>query len=353
MGIKTLYILIFTIFWAGLQKNTLANDITAEIRNSKILIGEQTEIIVNANDIAQQSVEFPSFDSLQTVIPGIEVLSFRDSSFSNGGRARIYTITSFDSADYIIPQLDVKINGKIYHTNELNLMVSSVEVDTANVSQIFDLKSPMEPAFSMSEWLLPLILSVICLLVSIVLTYVIIRIKDNKPIIRHIKLAPFIPPHTAAMNEIDKIKDEKLNDRSDTKTYYTRLTDTVRKYLYRRYGFPAMEMTTDEIVVELEKVNTPEAIEDLHHLFTTADLVKFAKGRPELSEDDKNLSNAIDYIQQTKKDEISEIKPQEIEFEDVHSKKTRLYLYAGIAITLTILIVTVIYLLNQIFMLNY
>ena len=64
------------------------------------------------------------------------------------------------------------------------------------------------------------------------LIYLIIRIRDNKPIIRKIKVEPKLPPHQAAMKEIERIKNEKVWQKGQPKAYYTELTDTPVSYTH-------------------------------------------------------------------------------------------------------------------------
>ena len=321
--------------------------VKAVLSRSKLKLGDQTELKVIVSSSMTSTVEFPSYDSLQSITPGVEV------STSSSERIRIYTITSFDTAVNNIPPIEIKVDKTTYSTKELPLKVLSVPIDTAEVEQIFDLKEPMEPSFDIHEWLLPFILSIITLIVSIILTYIIIRIKDNKPIIRRLKMNPYIPPHKAAMAEISKIKEESLSENVDSKTYYTKLTDALRRYMQGRYGINAMEMTTDEIIASIEKVNDPDAIHELNELFTTADLVKFAKVHPDISENDKNLLNAVNYIENTKKEEVKELPPREVVVVDIRSRKAKRVLYISITITLIILALTATYLIKQLYILNY
>lgn len=327
-------------------------NIQAEIGSSKIKLGEQTQIKVSVTSSTPSDIEFMSFDSLQTTGQGIEVLSQKDTAYSSI-KARVYTITSFDTATNGVPPIHLKIDGETYQTNELPLQVLNVPIDTTNVEKINDLKGSMEPAFDISEWIAPFYLSIILLCLGLLITYIIIRIKDNKPIIRRLKIQPYIPPHKAAMAEISKIRDEALWESGDSKDYYTRLTDVLRQYMQGRYGFNAMEMTTDEIIHSIENLNDPIEIRNLHALFTTADLVKFAKAHPNISENDKNLTNASNYIQSTKKEEVVEVSPKEVVVVDVRSQRAKQILYICIALTLIAMVFISFYLIKQILILNY
>ena len=83
------------------------------------------------------------------------------------------------------------------------------------------------------------------------------------------------------------------------KEYYTKLTDTLRRYIEERYGFSAMEMTSTEIIERLMQTDQ-QSLDELRQLFMTADLVKFAKYSTMINENDANLVSAIDFINQTK-----------------------------------------------------
>ena len=126
------------------------------------------------------------------------------------------------------------------------------------------------------------------------------RIRDNKPIIRKVKVEPKLPPHQLAMQEIERIKSEKVWQKGQSKEYYTELTDAIRTYIKNRFGFNALEMTSSEIIDKLLQMNDKDAISDLRSLFQTADLVKFAKHSPLMNENDANLISAIDFINETK-----------------------------------------------------
>ena len=111
----------------------------------------------------------------------------------------------------------------------------------------------------------------------------------------------------------------------NSKEYYTKLTDTLRKYIEERYGFNAMEMTSSEIIDRLMSTKDQKSLDELRQLFTTADLVKFAKYSTLINENDANLVNAIEFINQTKLENVpveEMVKPQLSE-EDQRSQRTR------------------------------
>jgi len=142
-------------------------------------------------------------------------------------------------------------------------------------------------------------LSVLMLVLILLVVYLYQRLKANKPIITHIKIVKRLLPHQKAMKEIEQIKADKMVTSENQKEYYTKLTDTLRRYIEERYGFSAMEMTSSEIIDRLMQTDQ-QSLDELRQLFTTADLVKFAKYSTMINENDANLVNAIDFINQTK-----------------------------------------------------
>ncbi|MDT3386421.1 MAG: hypothetical protein LIR46_01435, partial [Bacteroidota bacterium] len=98
----------------------------------------------------------------------------------------------------------------------------------------------------------------------------------------------------------EEIKAERMQTSEDQKTYYTRLTDTLRKYIQERFGFNAMEMTSSQIIDNLQQTGDRKMLDELTELFSTADLVKFAKYSTLINENDLNLVNAVNFIDSTK-----------------------------------------------------
>ena len=147
-------------------------------------------------------------------------------------------------------------------------------------------------------------------------------------------IAPKLPPHQVALTEMERIKGEKSWQRDDVKQYYTELTDALRVYMEERFGFNAMEMTSDEIIAQLNELPDKEWIGELRELFQMSDLVKFAKYKPLINENDMNLINAIDFINKTKVEVVVPAEPQvqEIVVKEGRSKQAKILIICGIAL---------------------
>jgi hypothetical protein len=262
--------------------------------------------------------------------------SLDDKTLDNGcvEKAMVYTLTSFDDTLYYLPPLTVKVDGKPYQSKSLALKVLTMEVDTAHVEQFFGPKDVQDNPFLWSDWSLSFWLSVLLLILLALVYYLYIRMRDNKPIITHIRIVKKLLPHQKAMKEIEQIKADKMVSSENPKEYYTKLTDTLRKYIEERYGFSAMEMTSSEIIERLMKTDDPQTLSELRQLFLTADLVKFAKYSTLINENDANLVSAIDFINKTKVEtpvNEQDLKPQ-LTAEEQRTKNSRIALKTSIAV---------------------
>lgn len=313
--------------------------VEATIDSLQLLIGEQAKIKLQVSMDANQKLRLPLLRD--TLVRGVEILDVAkpDTQLLNDNKrwlvSQEYTVTSFDSALYYLPPFEVLVNDKAYRSKALALKVYSIPVDTLHPDQFFGPKSIQEVPLTWED-LAPMVYSILLLIaLGVVTAFFIIRYRDNKPIIKIIKVEPKLPPHLAAMKKIETIKADKVAKREDPKAYYTELTDVIRIYIKERFGFNAMEMTSAEIIERLLEEKDKESIHDLKVMFETADLVKFAKYAPLMNENDMNLVNAVDFINQTKIEEDPNVKkePTEIKVEEKRSKQGRIALLCSIAIT--------------------
>jgi len=314
-------VLLFIILIACTLLGFAQSGVEVKIEPIEMMIGEQAQVTVTVQAPEGAKVEMPTFQPRQQIVAGVEVIATQRTD----DRTLLLTLTSFDGNLYYLPPFKVKVNGKTVESKSLALKVVEVEVDTTKLDKFFGPKDVQDNPFQWSDWKLSFWLSVLILVLWAVAYYLYLRLRDNKPIIARIKIVKRLLPHQKAMKEIEQIKADKMVASEDQKEYYTKLTDTLRKYIEERYGFSAMEMTSSEIIARLTSSGDQQSLDELRRLFMTADLVKFAKYSTMINENDANLVNAIDFINQTKQENQPTeevIKPQLSE-EDQRSQKTR------------------------------
>ena len=288
------------------------------------------------------------------VVPGLELLHVEkaDTTQLEDNLIKVskrLTLTSFDEKLYPIPSFWVKVNGKKYTTNSLALKVITVDVDTLHLNQFYPPKDVQDNPFSWNDWKEMFWCSVLLVLLLVVSIYLWVRLKQNKPIIVRVKVVKHLPPHKKALIKIEQIKQDKLTVSSNQKEYYTKLTDTLRRYIEERFGFNAMEMTTSEIIEHLQKEGDNQMLLELKELFETADLVKFAKYSAQINENDLNLVNAIHFIDNTKMSDMpieERIVPKLTE-NDERSKKQRTAMQVGLVGSIIVVVVLFVYIVNS------
>lgn len=350
--------IIFILCFAAVRMQAQVT-VDAKLDSASIFIGQRIGMTLEVTADAKKKVQLPEWDSLQQVVPGVEFVRAEkpDTSFLDDGRRMVlnrrYYFTSFDSALYLMPEMQVEVDGKAYPSKKMALKVLTFDVDTLHADSIFGMKPELAPPFDWAEWRLVIIGIVMALLIVAMLVYVCYRLKNNKPILRRIRHKKHVPPHTAAMKKIEIIKEEKIWQSEDSKEYYTMLTDTLRQYIKERYGFNALEMTSYEIIQKLQSVNDETAIAELKELFQTADLVKFAKYSTLINENDRNLVSAIEYINQTKLEEPEEKPQPEVVVVEEHSSKVAKWVLIGtIAVVSLVLLAVAGYVGYRIYMLT-
>ena len=343
---------IIGLLLMGVSKADAQVTVDAKIDSLQLMIGEQAKVELEVSLNANQKLQLPLLND--TLVRGVEILEIAkpDTQMLNAGKRMLvkqeYTITSFDSALYYLPPFEVLVDDMPYRSKALALKVYSVPVDTLNPDQFFGPKSIREVSIIWEDISTIFWLTLLMVALGGLGYYLYKRFKDNKPIIRKVKVEPKLPPHTLALQEIERIKGDKSLRIADPKTYYTELTDVLRTYMADRFGFNAMEMTSGEIIDKLLETNDKDSIRELKYLFETADLVKFAKHSPLMNENDMNLVNAVDFINNTKVEPDPDAKPEptEITIEEKRSKQGRMVLL-GSMVVIGIAVVVILYMVTK------
>lgn len=301
--------------------------VQATIQPAEIQIGEQA--IINLKVIAPKgvTVHFPVYE--HEIVPGIEVLTMLqpDTLIENEVATMNfkYLITSFDSTLYYVPHIPVFDGTDTIFSNSFGLKVISpilrdstiAYLDKLNTGQtdsidfqqlqLNDIKAIQKPKFVWTDylWILWLLLGAIVLVLLVGLIIIMILRKRNKG---YFFTPPTIlPAHARALKELDKLKAGKVWQQDREKEFYTKITDILRRYIFERYKVNALEMTSGEILAELQKraeLEGESAINNLQQILSLADMVKFAKQKPYQNENDLSIINAYLFVNQTREADL-------------------------------------------------
>jgi len=118
---------------------------------------------------------------------------------------------------------------------------------------------------------------------------------------------PIEQAHIVALRELDELKKRDFIKSGQIKSYYSRISEIVRRYVENRFFLPALEMTTEEIHQHFGK-SVCENTKSLQFftILETSDLVKFAKLQPDEFTHKQMLNFAENFIENTKQEKIKE-----------------------------------------------
>lgn len=294
-----------------LRRNSNAPRVRAHLSTDSILLGDRFRLSVEVDKDLMQVVEFPTFDNGR-LADSIEIVSEGavDTLAQEGRRLKLkreYELTCFEPAIYRMGRfpllyIDKNLVDTLWSEDSLQLTVQTIEIDTTT-QQIYDIKPPIKTPLRFGEisgYLLRILLG---LIVLGVIAYVLIRRLQRKPLLGGTP-APEDPPHVAAIKSLEKLHAQKLWQSGKQKQYYTRLTDILRAYMQRRYGFRAMEYTSAEILTKLRNEELSErARKRIENLLPLSDFVKFAKYVPDAQQNEDAYQDAYYFVEETKESE--------------------------------------------------
>ena len=117
-------------------------------------------------------------------------------------------------------------------------------------------------------------------------------------------LPPPRPAHELALEELEALQQKNLIEKGQVRLHYFELSEIFRRYLERRFLFPAVENTTEEIVREFRKRNilNQQICSIAQSFLNNTDWVKFAKHTPGAEEIERDHGDAITFINQAKEE---------------------------------------------------
>ncbi|GAB1370971.1 hypothetical protein MASR1M45_10330 [Candidatus Kapaibacterium sp.] len=299
-----LYLLIFistiTVAYSNLVTSSISND------TNNVMIGEFVKLDLNVTAGKNVKINFPI---ISDTIGKIEILEISpvDTTYTDGklNYKKRLVVTSYEAGKFDIPEfvitynIDNDTNFRVSLTNSLSLSFSTFDIDTAN-TDIKDIKPPIQVPFTLEDLLPYLIAAISIALIYLFIVYMFgktkVKIQETIP-----KYDPRIPADLEAIEQLNRLEKENLWQNGYYKIYHSRLTDILRVYIHRRYHLNALEMTSNELINELNNLESNiVAINSINEILTVADLAKFAKFEPSIVQNQDSMKNAYGFINLTK-----------------------------------------------------
>jgi hypothetical protein len=320
------FLLLFLLVISFAHVDLWAQKITVNARldSTVIWIGSQTRLTFEVSQQPKQKVIMPLFSD--SIIGGLETVEpvKTDTVKSPDGHLIIsqhYVVTSFKDSLLYIPPFPFVLDGDTVWSKSLSLkVVQPFKIDTAS-HKMADIKTVFTPKFDWKDFMLK-VFFVLVILALLVLAYVIYtKYFKKKPVLNEKEIKLLLPAHVVALNQLDKIKQEKPWQQGRSKEFHTELTDVIREYIERVFNVNSLEMTSEEILEHLRmlRVEQKSTYLSLQQILRLADLVKFAKWNAMPDEHELSLQNAYLFINQTKVEDDKAV--EEIKNEEVNEKK--------------------------------
>ncbi|MEP6261345.1 MAG: DUF4381 domain-containing protein [Gillisia sp.] len=275
------YVFLLFFFLAVIPVLAQDSKVNASVDTTSILIGDQLIYKITVETNPANLVVFPEGETFNPM-EVVESITADTNRVENRFRLlKEYSLTQFDSGSYTIPRQQVLINNTPYFTDSIRIEVVDVVVDTTK-QKMFAIKPPMEvpSGFSIPVWVWWFLA---ILLLAAALFFL---LKRRKKILEARKQ---LPPYERALFELQELDKSHLLENRQTKEYYSKLTEAVRRYIEDEVHLRAMESTTSELIQDLElKMDRGElnlsrqTIDELKIILQRADLAKFANSRPDI-----------------------------------------------------------------------
>lgn len=115
---------------------------------------------------------------------------------------------------------------------------------------------------------------------------------------RGLERKPLAEPWEEALSALEKLPVREWLSAGQVKRFYYAVSQILKYYLTRRFGFPAVDETTSEVIQELKRAKV-ELRDEFADFFRRADMVKYAKLVPELAEMEAVVPTVRSLIERT------------------------------------------------------
>lgn len=284
---------------------------------TKILIGEQTTLqvrIAHPKDAPARLI-LPK----DTLVTGVEIMAvaLTDSvEVTDRIREHVYsvTLTAFDSANYVLNNIQAMVAGELFDANEAPiLVVNTVPVDLTQPDTFSDIKEQWKPDFVWKDylWIIITVLAVLLLALGGYFLWRYLKKRKETLSVEKQPAEPVTDPYEEALRSMEQLREARLWEQNQVKEYYTTMTDILRRFIWRVYGIDTAEKTSGEILESFHSTVDNQSLQnDLRKILTTADIVKFAKYIP-MPDDNISLMNAsVSFVKEQKPEPEDKVEEQ-------------------------------------------
>jgi len=323
-------ILLFSVLQFNLSAQIISD---VSISADTIEIGETIDVIfklTTPNPTLIKHIDFSVYDSIQSVAQEDEAMGidyfaeidwtapFAEENYKkiklntslmtqgNGGLTYIDTFkaTFWDNGVFpighpnIVLQENVEQNIRLMQPTLLWVTPPLEGIAQDTTQAILPIKPMIKEAKKLSDYLFILYALLGLLLVGGLLYYF---LRPKPAALTQTKTITILPSHTIALNKLNALESKGLWQSGNIKEFQSVLTFIIREYLEKRFSINALESTTGQIkrALKNEKLDVDQE-NNLTEILQIADLVKFAKAKPQDEIHSEFLQKAREFVERTK-----------------------------------------------------
>lgn len=286
---------VFLLLWF-VSRVGYAADVTATLTPQTAHVGDTLHLDLRLNGAGGRAVLFPRVGN--DTIAVLKVDSSKLASQSWMG----YTLAIYDTGSFALGHLPVVVGrgvvAETLYAQPVSVTIQTVVMDSAK--SVRPLKPYREHPFQLREllewWWVAVLLAAAALGWWIWRKYFSRRAREEAD-----AAVPLLPPHDEAIRNLIALKGKSYPVRGMLKEFFSEYSVVMRRYLERRYEFPALESTTFDLARELEDTRFPQVLtERLLPVLREADLVKFAKHVPDYRVCEVHIESGFELVELTR-----------------------------------------------------
>lgn len=281
------HLILFSLIFTTAFVNTLYATciVSARTDNNSVLVGDSITLTIN---LKYNDGEYCKIGD-DVNIPKFKIIKKEVKSEKNNGQIiDTYTlvITPLELGEVSIPAINIQtIADGGFADDEAGLSTPEIKITVNGIiknqeeAKFKDILPP-EKVYERTYLLLYILGGLILLAILIYLLVRYLKRRKINTVQEEVKqnVPPPLSPYEEAMLSLRLLEEEKLISKSMFKELYLRLTEILKRFVERFYGFNALEMTTEELSLYLMDHPQPNLdLNEVKNFFNIADLVKFAR----------------------------------------------------------------------------
>ena len=304
------YVLILMATFALLGGLNAQNvEVEGKVDNTKVQVGKPFTLDLSLKVPYGWFVEWNDF-AIDTLSEQLDIIKRGNVERTADADSNVIvkqqlTLMTFDTGQIQVPAVGLTYAKSFddpmrmqAFTEPIDLYATTIAVDTLQPYK--PIVGPIDAPIQMKE-VFPWILGVLLLaLVVVGILYWRKHRKTKEDAGGNIVRGPVIPPYDKAVDDLKRLREEKMWQSGKVKEYFSTLTDIAREYIEGQFGVNAVEMTTDDILEEVKPLRfSSETYNKLKETMEVADLVKFAKYSSSNLESENAMNSMTDFVNES------------------------------------------------------